>query len=249
LDRSLRSLQGPAGPTEVRGVLLDVDGTLVDSNDAHARAWVAAFAEAGYDVAWARIRRMIGMGGDKLVPLVTGLSELDPKARRIGERRAEIFAARELGAVGPLPGARELIERMSREGLRLAAASSASPDEVRPLLERTGVAYLVAAPLAGASDEPSKPDPNVVQAALRRVDLRPSEAVMVGDTPYDLEAARLANVASILFRTGGWPDVQLAGAVAIYDGPWDLLARFDDSLLKRRSPRSEASPVDHAPGA
>ena len=232
----------------MRGVVLDVDGTLLDSNDAHARAWAAAFAEAGFTVSWARIRRMVGMGGDKLIPLATGLSSSEPTARRIAERRGEIFAAQELAGLGPLPGARELVERMSREGLRLAVASSASPFEIRALLERAGVGYLVSAP-EDAALEPSKPDPDVVQAALRRLDLRPNEVVMVGDTPYDLEAARLANVASILFRTGGWPDVQLAGALAIYDGPWDLLARFDDSPLKGRAPGAEAGTVGDARGA
>jgi HAD superfamily hydrolase (TIGR01509 family) len=240
----MRHLQGPAIPTEVRGLLLDVDGTLVDSNEAHARAWQAALREAGHDVAWARIRRLIGMGADKLVPRATGLSESDPKARRIVDRRAEVFLARELATVQPLPGVRELLERMRGEGLRWAVATSARPEEVQPLLERGGVADLVVAPPASTGGERSKPDPNVLCSALDRLGLPPHEVVMLGDTPYDLEAARLANVASILFRTGGWPDVQLAGAAAIYDGPWDLLARFEDSILRRKTRPSEAA----APG-
>ena len=242
---AVRPLQGLPTPREVRGVLLDVDGTLVDSNDAHARSWSTALGEAGHDVAWARIRSLIGMGADQLLPQATGLSGSDPKARRIAERRAEIFRERELSTVKPLPGARELLERMSREGLRWEVASSARPEEVRLLLERAGLADLVAAQPPSSDNQPSKPDPSLLHSALERLRLRPREAVMLGDTPYDQEAARLANVASILFRTGGWPDVQLAGAVAIYDGPWDLLARFEDSILGRRSRHAEAS----APGS
>lgn len=234
--------RAPTIRTEVQGVLLDVDGTLVDSNDAHVRAWQAALREAGYDVAWPRIRRLIGMGADKLVPRATGLSESDPKARSIVARRRELFMSRELQTVQRMPCVRELLVRMRREGIRWEVATSARPEDVRPLLERAGVADLVAAPPPAAEPPPSRPQPDALRAALDRLDLSPREVVMLGDTPYDLEAARRARVASILFRTGGWPDAQLAGAAAIYEGPWELLARFEESVFRRWStPRAAAA--------
>lgn len=230
----------PPRPRTVRGVLLDVDGTLADSNDAHARAWLAALQESGFEVPWRRIRRLIGTGADKLVPQVTGLRESDAKARRIVERRGQIFEEKELATVRPLPGARELLERMRREGLRWAVATSARPEEVASILERAGLADLVIAPPASAGDQPSKADPGVLQAALTHLKLEPHEVVMLGDTPHDLEAARQARVAAVLFRTGGWPDLQLAGAIAIYDSPGDLLARFEDSILHSETGDSPA---------
>jgi phosphoglycolate phosphatase-like HAD superfamily hydrolase len=240
LDRSLRQLQGPAGPAEVRGVLLDVEGTLVDSGEAHTRAWQDALAESGYGVPRARILRMLGMGETELVALATGLRESDPAVGRIAAKASELFVTRELEGVAPWPDTRGLLERLRHEGLRLAVASSAPAREIGVLLEHTGLAGLLEAPTPSSGLEPS--DPNPVHAALARADLRPSEAVMVGDTPYDQEMARLANVVSVLFRTGGWPDVQLAGALALYDGPWDLLARFADSPLKGRLHPGEAEP-------
>ena len=119
-------------------VILDVDGTLVDSNDAHAHAWVEAFAEAGITVDYDTVRRCIGMGGDKLMPAVSGLDERTPQGRRISERRGEIFKSTYLPAVRAMPGARELLERFIADGFVLSVASSAAEDELQPLLERAG---------------------------------------------------------------------------------------------------------------
>ena len=100
----------------------------------------------------------------------------------------------------------------------------------------------MSAPPASTAREASKPDPDLVRSALDRIGLPARDVVMLGDTPYDLEAARRAKVASILFRSGGWPDGQMAGAVAIYDGPWDLLSRFEESIFRRRTtPRTAAA--------
>lgn len=222
----------PSAPERVRGVLLDVDGTLVDSNDAHARAWHLALTEAGFDVTWPRVRRLMGMGGDKLVPLATGLTESDGLAVRIAERRAEIFRTGELPSIEPFAGTRDLLLAMRREGIAFTVVSSAEPRELQALLERAGVGDLVSPPPASTGDVPSKPDSSLVHAGLNRLGFSPREVVMLGDTPYDLEASRKADVACIIFRSGGWHDVQLSGAIAVYDGPWDLLAQLDTSPLK-----------------
>jgi phosphoglycolate phosphatase-like HAD superfamily hydrolase len=214
-------------------VILDVDGTLVDSNDAHARAWVDALREGGFDVPFERVRPLIGMGGDKLLPAVTGLPEVDPAAERIGKRRGEIFKSAFLPSLRAFPRTRELLLRMRDAGLKLAVASSAQPEELHALLRIAGASDLLEGASSADDVGTSKPDPDVVHAALERLALPPGVAVMIGDTPYDVEAAARAEVGAIAFRCGGWGDERLRGAIAIYDAPADLLARFDASPLVR----------------
>jgi HAD superfamily hydrolase (TIGR01509 family) len=215
----------------VRCVLLDVDGTLVDSNDAHARAWEEAFREAGFEVPLARVRRMIGMGGDKLIPTATGLHADDPRAKALAERRQDLFRQRYLREVKPFPRVRELVERLREGGRGVAVASSAQEDELQPLLALAGVEDLLHATTSGSDAGRSKPDPDIVSAALRRLECGARETVMIGDTPYDVEAAARAGVPVIAFRCGGWDDAALRGAVAVYDGAADLLDRWETSPL------------------
>jgi HAD superfamily hydrolase (TIGR01509 family) len=215
------------------GVIFDVDGTLVDSNDAHARAWVEAFAEAGHPVPFERVRRLVGMGGDQLLPEAAGLSAEAEPGRSIAKRRGEVFEQKFLPQLRPLPGARELVARLRHDGYRLGVASSAQPAELEPLLRLAGEEDLLRERTSAGDVEESKPEPDIVLAALRKLRLGPSAAVMIGDTPYDVEAARRAGVALIAFRSGGWSDPDLRGALAVYDGPADLLARIESSPLRR----------------
>ena len=218
-------------------VILDVDGTLVDSNDAHARAWVEALAEHGRTVPFDRVRPLIGMGSDKLLPEVAGVDRESDEGKAIAERRKAIFHERHLPRVRACPGVRELLERMRREGLELVVASSAEREELEPLLERAGAADLTGAETSSDDAERSKPDPDIVRAALERSGRAPDEVLMLGDTPYDLEAAGRAGVGVVALRCGGWGDADLDGAVAVYDDPADLLARFEDSPLARDAAR------------
>ena len=214
-------------------MLLDVDGTLVDSNDAHAHAWVSAFAEAGVTVDFTRVRRCIGMGGDKLMPEVSGIADDTPEGQRIAKRRGEIFTSDWLPQLQPLRDSERFVRALKDRGYTLVAASSAKKKELRPLLELAGAAWFLDGATSSDDAEESKPDPDIIEAALKQAKVSAREAVMVGDTPYDIEAARRAGVATIGFRSGGWRDEDLAGAIAIYDGPWDLLAKLDDSPLRR----------------
>jgi len=216
---------------QIRAIIFDVDGTLVDSNDGHAQAWIDALGEFGHRVTYERIRPLIGMGGDKVVPLLTGLSAEDGEGKRIAERRDAIFNERYLAPVKAFPGARDLLARLRQEGWRLAVASSSKEDMLRKLLAKVGGEDLLQARSSGDDADRSKPDPDIVTAALKRLGERPRRAVMVGDTPYDVEAAHRAGVEAIAFRCGGWDDAGLKGALAIYDGPADLLARYDRSVL------------------
>ena len=216
---------------KLKAVLFDVDGTLVDSNDAHASAWVQAFAEHGVTVDPISVRRSIGMGGDKLMPAVSDVEEDSPLGEKIAERRGEIFQGEFLPKLQPFPGARDLVAAIKQRGYTAVAASSAAKEELTPLLKIAGADALMDAKTSSGDADESKPAPDIVEAALQRAKAAPSEAVMIGDTPYDIAAARSAGVRIIAFRSGGWLDPDLAGAIEIYDGAWDLLARLDRSLL------------------
>ena len=215
----------------LKAVLFDVDGTLVDSNDAHADAWVNAFREHGVNVDWLKVRRSIGMGGDKLMPAVSGISESSPQGEAIAKERGKIFKRDFLPRIKAFRNASRLVATIKDRGLIAVAASSAAKDELTPLLKIAGADSLMDAKTSGDDAEESKPEPDIILAALKRAGASADEAIMIGDTPFDVEAARRAGVKVIGFRSGGWGDGDLDGAIAIYDGPWDLLARIDDSPL------------------
>jgi HAD superfamily hydrolase (TIGR01509 family) len=217
-----------------RVALLDVDGTLIDSNDQHAQAWVDVGREFGIDIDFGHVRRLIGMGGDKVLPAVTGLQEDDPTGEKIKERRGEIFREAYLPKLQPFPQARELLRRLRDEGWTLVVATSASKEDMDGLLKQAGIRDLIEEKTSSSDAEESKPDPDIVQAALKAADAGPDEAVMLGDTPYDVEASGRAGVPCVALRCGGWGDADLGDAVAVYDDPADLLARYDESPFARR---------------
>jgi HAD superfamily hydrolase (TIGR01509 family) len=211
-----------------RGVLLDVDGTLVDSNDAHAHAWVEALAKHGYEVSFARVRQMIGMGGDRLVEAAVGLPRDSKKNARIGDDRSHIFLSKWLHTVRPIQGARELVLRLRADGYQYALASAAKTEELEPLLEIADIADLVPKRTTSSDVDESKPAPDTIDAALAKLPVERSQAVMIGDTPYDVLAARHANVAIIGVTCGGWSAEALTGCVAIASGPAALARAFPD---------------------
>src|SRR5690242_13447045 len=222
------SAQHPEHPDPARRVvLLDIDGTLIDSNDAHARAWVESLAEYGYVVSFERLRPLIGKGGDKILPELVGLDPESPEAQRMSETRGEIFRSRELPHLRATAGARDLLLRFRADGYELSVATSAKADDVRATLEQALVADLIQTTTSSDDAEHSKPDPDIVRAALRQSGRPASHAVMLGDTPYDIEAATRARVRIVALRCGGWwSDKALRGAVAIYDDPAALLASY-----------------------
>jgi phosphoglycolate phosphatase-like HAD superfamily hydrolase len=224
--------------TSIAAVLLDVDGTLIDSNDAHANAWVDAAREFGFTTDFDRVRCMIGMGGDRVLPDLTGLQEDSERGKALLARRSEILRNRYLPTLQPFADARALVERLARDQYRLVVASSSNVEDLGKLLEQAGVSDLLHARTSSDDAESSKPSPDIVDAALRDADCAASAAVMIGDTPYDVEAAQRAGVRCIAFRCGGWSDAELSGAHAIYDGPWDLLESYDSSILSSPAGRS-----------
>ena len=206
-----------------RTVLCDVDGTLVDSNGAHADAWTQAFAEHGIDVNVNDVRPLIGMGADKLLPAVAQIEASSRLGRAVASRKKMLFNAL-LPNLRPTHGARSLLEYFRDQNIVAVVATSADDREMRAILEQAGLEKLFAAHTTKDDAAESKPDPDIVHAALMRAGGAPESTVMVGDTPYDIEAAHRAGLAAIALRCGGyWPDDELRGAVAIYDDPAALL--------------------------
>jgi HAD superfamily hydrolase (TIGR01509 family) len=219
----------------LKGVIFDIDGTLVDSNDAHAQSWVDTFAEAGYDVPFDVVRPLIGMGADKLLPKTIGIKHETAEAKKLIKRRSEIFREQYLPRLRPFNGSRELVLRVRSDGLKAIVATSAKDEELKGLLKAAQVEDLMQERATASDAKRSKPDPDIVEAAIDESDTEPENLVMIGDTPYDIEAATKARVRTIAFRSGGWTDESLKGAVEIYDGPADLLAHYDSSLIGREA--------------
>jgi HAD superfamily hydrolase (TIGR01509 family) len=215
----------------LRGVIFDVDGTLVASNEAHAHSWVDTLHETGYDVPFDVIWPMVGMGGDKLLPSATGIDVESALGKALGKRRWEIFERDYLPHLRPTKGARDLVQRMKDDGLELIIATSAKGNEVGSLLEAANVADLFELKTSSSDAKESKPDPDIVQAAVRKSRIRPEDLIMLGDTPYDVEASIGAHVNLIGLLSGGWTALELSGATAIYDDPADLLTWYDISPL------------------
>lgn len=222
----------------IQGVLLDIDGTLVLSNDIHAKAWVEAFAAFGYHVEFDQVRPLIGMGADQVVPIVQPeLSGETGEGKKISDRRKSLIIEKFKPELKPTNGARELVAKMQADGLQIVVASSATSEELSILLAAAQVDDLLSdAPTTTSDDaDASKPAPDLIEAALSTGKLQPDQVVMIGDTPYDIEAAAKANVRVIAVRCGDFSDQDLKDAIAIYNDPADLVAHYADSPLGKKT--------------
>ena len=219
-----------------RSVIFDIDGTLIDSVDAHAKAWQSAFAEFGHNIPFDRLRAQIGKGGDQLLPVFLSNEELERIGQQLDDFRNRHFKRDYLPGLRAFPGVQQLFERCARAGLRIALASSAKGDELETYKRKAGIEDLVAAETSSDDAERSKPHPDIFEAALERLEMPAAEAIVVGDSPYDAEAAGKLRLRTIGLRCGGFPETDLlaAGCMAIYDGPLDLCEQFDASPLAAR---------------
>jgi HAD superfamily hydrolase (TIGR01509 family) len=222
-----------------QAVIFDVDGTLVDSVDLHARCWREALARFGKDVALADVRHQIGKGGDQLIPVFLSPGEVRRDGEALDRLRADLWRSAYMHRVRPLPLARELVLAVRAGGSRVALASSGQSDEVEWNRRLLG---LDPALLDGATTsddaERSKPHPDIFAAALRRTGVPAASAVAVGDSPWDALSAGRAGIATVGVLSGGFAAEELrgAGCVAVYRDPADLLARLDASPLRRPAP-------------
>ncbi|GCF08158.1 HAD family hydrolase [Dictyobacter arantiisoli] len=219
----------------VKGMILDVDGTLVDSNDAHTHAWIDAMQEQGHQVAFETVRPLIGMGGDKVLPEVLHIEKDSEEGQKISERRKEIFKERYYSTVKAFPHTYELLQHIHDQGQKMIIATSAEPEELEKLLVLIGsdTKKFFLAQTTSKDAPQSKPDADIMLAAIKRIQMDASQLVMIGDTAYDIQSATKAGIATIALRCGGWKDTDLQGSVAIYDDPADLLAHYSSSPLGR----------------
>jgi HAD superfamily hydrolase (TIGR01549 family) len=221
----------------IKAVIFDVDGTLVDSVDLHARAWQEALAHFGKHFDFERVRYQIGKGGDQLMPVFLSKEELEEFGEELEEYRGELFKREYLPRVRSFPAVRELFQRVKDEGLQIALASSAKADELKTYKKIADIEDLVEEETSSDDAEKSKPHPDIFEAALSRLgDTRPPQAVVVGDTPYDAEAAGKAGLQTIGLLSGGFPeeDLRAAGCARVYRDAADLLANYDTSPLAAR---------------
>ena len=219
----------------VKAVLFDLDGTLVDSNDMHVHVWQRVFGEFGLDAAQDAIHAQIGKGGDLLVPaLFPAIDKTKQKA--VTEMHGEVFKTEFLERVVPFPHARDLLMRVHEEGQMVVLASSASQVELDRYLDLLDVRAIVAAATSIDDVRHSKPAPDIFASALKKVaPLTAKEAIAVGDTPYDAQAANHSGISTIALRSGKFPDWDLieAGIAALYDDVGALLANYETSPLAR----------------
>jgi HAD superfamily hydrolase (TIGR01509 family) len=218
----------------IQALLCDIDGTLLLSNEAHARSWVEAFAKFGRQIDYSRVIKLIGMGGDKLVPeLFPDLTKDTGLGRQVAEYRTELFLDQYAPNLSPAPGARELIQAVQERGIKTIVASSAGADELSALLQAARVDDLLTEHTTATEAGASKPDPDIVGVALGKAGVPAAATLMLGDSPYDVIAAHQLAVEIVAVRCGGYTDEELSGALEIYDDPADLLAHFAESALMR----------------
>ncbi len=218
----------------LKAVIFDIDGTLVDSVDLHARAWQEAFARFGKQVEFERVRSQIGKGGDQLLPVFFTRAELEEFGEELEEFRGQHYKREYLPRVRAFPRVRDLFEQLRADGRRIVLASSAKKDELTEYKRIADIDDLVEDETSADDAERSKPHPDIFEAALAQLgDVRAAEAIVVGDTPYDAEAAGKAGLRTVGLLCGGFPaeDLRAAGCVKLYDSPADLLAHYADSPL------------------
>jgi HAD superfamily hydrolase (TIGR01549 family) len=218
----------------IKAVLFDVDGTLIDSVDLHARAWQEALADFGYDVAFEAVRSQIGKGGDQLMPVFVPKDDLERRGEELETYRGDLFKRKYLPQVRPFPKVRDLFERLRADGKAIVLASSGKAEEVKRYMDIARIADLIDASTSSDEVERSKPYGDIFAAALgKAAPARAEEAIVIGDTPYDAQAAGKVGLRTIGVLCGGFPEAGLraAGCSAIFRDPADLLARYEHSPL------------------
>ena len=214
-----------------RAVIFDVDGTLIDSVDLHALAWHKAFMNFGHSVSIEQARRQIGKGGDQLLPVFLSEADIRDHGSEMEEWRGNLFKSEYLPLVRPFSGVPELLDRVRRNGSLVAVASSAKTDELEAYLNIAGIKDLVDTTTSVDDAKHSKPAPDIFLSTLAKAGVQAFEAIVIGDTPYDAEAAVRAAIEPVGFLCGGFleADLRNSGCTAVYHGPAALLASFASS--------------------
>jgi HAD superfamily hydrolase (TIGR01549 family) len=214
-------------------VLLDIDGTLLDTNHLHVQAWQRALAQFGIFVDYNAIFRQIGKSGDQLIPVFVPKDDRERIQGPLERWRKDLFKREFFPHVKPFPKVRELVERIYEEGFEIALASSASEEELDFYKEVAQIEDLIEDSSHRDRVDPSRSHPDIFAVALERLGVPADQVIAVGDTPYDSEAAKRLEIASIGLTCGGWSEAKLieAGFTEVYKDAAELLTRFNQSLF------------------
>lgn len=216
-----------------KGILCDVDGTLVDSNDYHAYAWQEAFREAGFPLRWEELRNQIGKGGDQLIPYFLTPEQISALGEKIEKRKDQIYKKKYIDQVKGLPGVHPFFERLHSDRKKAVLATSGGTWEIQHYLRILGIEKWIRDIISSDDVARSKPYPDLFHLALDRFHWNPSDAVILADTPYDVLAGNKLGLQTIAVLTGGFTEKVLkeAGASEIYKDLPDLLKRYESSRL------------------
>jgi HAD superfamily hydrolase (TIGR01509 family) len=215
-------------------LLFDIDGTLVDSNNHHVRAWQEVFEDAGHDFTPEIIHDQVGKGGDNLVPSLLPDLPLE-RQEEIAKKHGPLYRGRFMNEVRPFPGARDLLAKANADGFTVALATSANPEELEHYVRLLDAAELIDLTTDKGDVEHTKPAPDIFAAAIEKAGVRPADALVIGDTPYDVLAARRAGAQAIALLSGGFreEDLRTSGAIAIYRDAAHLLEEWETSPIKQ----------------
>ncbi len=218
---------------KIKGIIFDVDGTLVDSNDDHADAWQEAFRAFGIDPPWQAIREQIGKGGDQLIPCFLSPEQISLFGDKVDQKKSQIFKEKYFDKVKVLPGVQPLFERLHREKKRIVLATSGGAEETAHYIDLLGDKTWVGGMISADDVARSKPYPDLFHLALDRSQWKPEEAVILGDTPYDVIAGKEIGLETIAVLTGGFTERSLreAGAMEVYPDLPALLQAYERSYL------------------
>jgi beta-phosphoglucomutase-like phosphatase (HAD superfamily) len=211
---------------QASAAIFDVDGTLVDSVDFHAEAWRRAFSAFGFDFDLAKVRSQIGKGGDQLLPVFLDADAQEKQGKKIEAYRADLFEREYFPRVVGFPKVPELFKFLSAAGKAIALGSSAKAADLKVYKKAAGIEGMTMVETSSDDAQRSKPHPDIFVAALERLRLPSEDVIVVGDTPYDVEAANKAGMKTTGLLCGGFSEESLreAGAIDIYRDPEHLLA-------------------------
>jgi HAD superfamily hydrolase (TIGR01509 family) len=219
----------------LKAVLLDIDGTLLDSNSFHAESWVRTLEHFGYNTTFDAVVKQIGKGGEYLLPNFVPADKLRSQEEKINAFRKSLFHREYIDRIVPFADARRLLELMRKRSLRIAVATSSEKSDLEVFKTLLKIHDLVEEDATSDDAEKPKPEPDIFRAALNFLGVDPGEALALGDTPWDVEAAGKAGIGTVAVQSGGWQKGQLqdAGAIAVYADVADIVRNFEQSPFAR----------------
>lgn len=215
----------------IKAVLCDLDGTLLDSNAFHAESWQRTLEHFGFPADFEAIVKQIGKGGEYLLPQFVPAEKLPSLEKEINAFRKKLFHREYIDRIVPFADARRLLERMRQHGLRIAVATSSEKEDLEAFKTLLKIHELIEEDATADDADKPKPEPDIFQAAMDLLKVAPDEALALGDTPWDVQAAAKASVRTVAVQSGGWrkEELQEAGALAVYVDVADILRNFDRS--------------------